>query len=95
MEQMNRDRLLTTDMSRKIMAAILAHREAAPLLSDDHFPVDGALVRARASMKSFRPKDNEVPDSGNGPCDPPDGGRSSPATFLRVTLGPSRLASVR
>lgn len=32
----NRDRLLTTDMSRKIMAAILAHHEVAPLLSDDH-----------------------------------------------------------
>ena len=41
----NRDRLLTTEMSRKVMAAILAHREVAPLLSDDHFSVDGALVR--------------------------------------------------
>ncbi len=40
----NRDRLLTTDMSRKVMAAILAHREVAPLLSDDHFSVDGTLV---------------------------------------------------
>ena len=54
----NRDRLLTTDMSRKIMAAILAHREVAPLLSDDHFSVDGTLVKAWASMKSFQPKDN-------------------------------------
>jgi transposase len=33
----NWDRLLTTDMSRKVMAAILAHREVAPLLSDEHF----------------------------------------------------------
>lgn len=40
-------------MSRKIMAAILAHREVAPLLSDDHFSVDGTLVKAWASMKSF------------------------------------------
>ncbi|WP_415839959.1 transposase, partial [Paracoccus yeei] len=39
----NRDRLLTTGMSRKVMAAILAHREVAPLLSDDHFSVDGTL----------------------------------------------------
>ena len=52
----NRDRLLTTDMSRKVMAAILAHREVAPLLSDDHFSVDGTLVKAWASMKSFQPK---------------------------------------
>ena len=33
----NRDCLLTTDMSRKFRAAILAHREVAPLLSDEHF----------------------------------------------------------
>jgi transposase len=52
----NRDRLLTTEMSRKVMAAILAHREVAPLLSDDHFSVDGTLVKAWASMKSFQPK---------------------------------------
>lgn len=70
----NRDRLLTTDMSRKIMTAILAHREVAPLLSDEHFSVDGTLVKAWASMKSFQPKDNEVPDRDNGPGDPPDGG---------------------
>ena len=42
----NRDRLLTTDMSRKVMAAILAHREVAPLLSDEHFSVDGTLIKA-------------------------------------------------
>jgi hypothetical protein len=35
-------------MSRKVMAAILAHREVAPLLSDDHFSVDGTLVKAFA-----------------------------------------------
>jgi hypothetical protein len=33
----NCDRLLTTEMSRKVMTAILAHPEVAPLLSDDHF----------------------------------------------------------
>jgi transposase len=47
----NRDRLLTTDMSRKVMAAILAHREVAPLLSDEHFSVDGTLIKAWASKK--------------------------------------------
>lgn len=68
----NRDRLLTTDMSRKIMAAILAHREVAPLLSDDHFSVDGTLVKAWASMKSFQPKDSAMPDRDDDPGDPPD-----------------------
>ncbi len=76
----NRDRLLTTDISRKIMAAILAHREVVPLLSDDHFSVDGTLVKAWASMKSFQPKDNEVPDRDDGPGDPPDDG-ASPISF--------------
>ena len=79
----NRDRLLTTDISRKVMAAILAHREVAPLLSDDHFPVDGTLVkgeppkappvRARwrtASMKSFRPRAEAAPPEDEGPGDP-------------------------
>jgi transposase len=66
----NRDRLLTTDMSRKVMAAILAHREVAPLLSDDHFSVDGTLVKAWASMKSFQPKAGDTPP-GDDPGSPP------------------------
>ena len=68
----NRDRLLTTDMSRKVMAAILAHREVAPLLSDDHFSVDGTLVKAWASMKSFQPKaDDTAPDDETTPMPRP------------------------
>ena len=69
----NRDRLLTTEMSRKVMAAILAHREVAPLLSDDHFSVDGTLIKAWASMKSFRPKTGATPpDDGSGGPPGPD-----------------------
>ena len=68
----NRDRLLTTEMSRKIMAAILAHREVAPLLSDDHLSVDGTLVKAWASMKSFQAKESASSDGGDDPGDPPD-----------------------
>jgi len=67
----NRDRLLTTDMSRKVMAAILAHREVAPLLSDEHFSVDGTLIKAWASMKSFQPKAEGSPPDDKGPGDPP------------------------
>jgi transposase len=67
----NRDRLLSTEMSRKVMAAILAHREVAPLLSDEHFSVDGTLVKAWASMKSFQPKADGVPPDDEGPGDPP------------------------
>lgn len=70
----NRDRLLTTDMSRKVMAAILAHREVAPLLSDEHFSVDGTLIKAWASMKSFQPKTDGSPPDDKGPGDRPTSG---------------------
>ena len=74
----NRDRLLNTDIARKFLAAILAHEKVAPLLSDDHFSVDGTLVEAWASFKSFRPK--APPDSGP----PPDAG-SIPTEAPRST----------
>jgi len=67
----NRDRLLTTDMSRKVMAAILAHPEVKPLLSDEHFSVDGTLVKAWASMKSFQPNVSPPPDHDDDQSDPP------------------------
>jgi len=68
----NRDRLLNADIARRLLAAILAHQEVMPLLSDDHFSVDGTLVEAWASMKSFQPKAAEAgaeppaDDSGSG-----------------------------
>jgi transposase len=52
----NRDRLLEADVARKVLKAILAHPKVAPLLSDEHFSVDGTLVQAWASMKSLQPK---------------------------------------
>jgi transposase len=68
----NRDRLLTTDIARKFLTAILAHREVAPLLSDEHFSVDGTLIKAWASMKSFQPKaDAAPPGERDGPGVPP------------------------
>ena len=70
----NRDRLLTTEMSRKVLAAILAHRDVAPLLSDEHFSVDGTLIKAWASMKSFQPKPEGTPPDA-GPGDPPGSAR--------------------
>jgi len=73
----NRDRLLTTEMSRKVMAAILAHPEVRPLLSDEHFSVDGTLVKAWAAMKSFQPKADEAgPSQPHGP--PGEGPENAP-----------------
>ena len=68
----NRDRLLTTDMSRKVMTAILAHPEVRPLLSDEHFSVDGTLIKAWAAMKSFQPKVPPEDDPGGPPSSPTD-----------------------
>jgi transposase len=66
----NRDRLLTTEMSRMVMAAILSHREVAPLLSDEHFSVDGTLIKAWASMKSFQPREEGSPPDNEEPGGP-------------------------
>src|SRR5206468_9278420 len=53
----NRDRLLEGDIARGFLTAILADPQVKPLLSAEHFSVDGTLIEAWASMKSFRPKD--------------------------------------
>ena len=62
----NRDRLLAGDVARKFLAAVVAQARRRELLSDDHFSVDGTLIDAWASMKSFRPKegDDDVPPPG-------------------------------
>ena len=67
----NRDRLLEGDIARGFLQALLVDPQVAPLLSDDHFSVDGTLVEAWASMKSFRPKDG----SGEPPADGRNGER--------------------
>src|SRR5436190_21674383 len=67
----NRDRLLDADVAKKFLKAILAHLRVAPLLSDDHFTVDGTLVQAWASMKSFLPKDGAAPGSPPEAAGPP------------------------
>ena len=52
----NRDRLLTIDIAGQFLAVILADGAVARLLWDEHFSVDGTLIQAWASMKSFQPK---------------------------------------
>jgi hypothetical protein len=53
------------------MAAILAHPSVKPLLSDEHFSVDGTLIKAWASMKSFQPKEDTTPPRDDDPGGPP------------------------
>lgn len=58
----NRDRLERGDVFHKFMTRLLNHPEVEPLLSDEHFSVDGTLIEAWASQKSFRPKDGSGGD---------------------------------
>jgi transposase len=69
----NRDRLLEGDIARGFLAAILADGQVKPLLSSEHFSVDGTLIEAWASMKSFRPRD--------GSGEPPAPGRNGERNF--------------
>src|SRR5471030_136822 len=64
----NRERLLEGDIAAKLLSAVLAQPRVKRLLSTDHFSVDGTLIEAWASMKSFRPKDGsgEPPTAGGG-----------------------------
>jgi transposase len=73
----NRDRLLDAEVAAKFLGAVLAHREVKPLLSNDHFSVDGTLVEAWASLKSFRAKD--------GSDEPPGPGRNGERNFHNET----------
>jgi len=60
----NRERLQQGDVFQKFMIRLLNHPQVKPLLSDEHFSVDGTLIEAWASQKSFRPKDGSGSDDG-------------------------------
>jgi len=59
----NRDRLLDGDIANKFFVAVLNLPQVRKLLSGEHFSVDGTLIEAWASMKSFVPKDGGDPPS--------------------------------
>jgi transposase len=69
----NRDRLLSGEIAEKFFAQVLEQARAGALLSDEHFSVDGTLIEAWASQKSFQKKDqNQAPppeDPGNPTVD--------------------------
>jgi len=69
----NRDRLLDADVAAKFLQAVLRHAKVKHFLSDEHFSVDGTLVEAWASLKSFRARD--------GSDEPPAPGRNGERQF--------------
>jgi len=74
----NRDRLLAGEIATRFLAAVLARPRVKRLLSTQHFSVDGTLIEAWASMKSFTPKDDgdDPPPEGPG-----GGGRNADVDF--------------
>jgi transposase len=69
----NRDRLLEADVAAKFLEAVLRHPKVKRFLSEEHFAVDGTLLEAWASLKSFRAKD--------GSDEPPAPGRNGERDF--------------
>src|SRR5437016_8098586 len=71
----NRDRLLEGEIAGKFLTAVLSQPRIRRLLSSEHFSVDGTLIQAWASMKSFKPKPPPNHDGERG------GGRNAAANF--------------
>src|SRR6202034_1684981 len=72
----NRDRLLTHEIAQGFLASLLSLPEVKGRMSAEHFSVDGTLLKAWASMKSFRPKD--------GSGEPPSPGRNGEVDFRKT-----------
>jgi transposase len=63
----NRDRLLAHDVVGKLFVEVMAQADRAGLLSKEHFSVDGTLIQAWASHKSYKPKDGSDDQTPSGP----------------------------
>jgi hypothetical protein len=94
----NRDRLLAGDIAEGVLQGVLRQAAARGLLSHEHFTVDGTLLEAWASHKSFRPTDERpsppsgTADSGRNPSVTFRGERRSNATHASTTDPDARLA---
>jgi transposase len=82
----NRERLQHGDVFNRFMERLLRHRDVIPLLSDEHFSVDGTLIEAWAGHKSFKPKDAKASDGEHF-----QGTRRKNATHASTTDPDSRL----
>ena len=88
----NRDRLVGGDVAARFLQAVLRGARVRRLLSDEHFSVDGTLIEAWASMKSFRRKDGGGgPPAGRNAGRDFRGERRSNATHASTTDADARL----
>ena len=90
----NRQRLLDADVAREFLLQIVGQAREQGLLSEEHFSVDGTLLEAWASVKSFRPRDGDPPSEGGGRNPEVDfhGERRRNETHRSTTDPESRLA---
>ena len=91
----NRDRLLEGDVAEAFFGAVLAQGQDQALLSSEHFSVDGTLIEAWASQKSFQRKDRPRDAGGDDPGNPTvnfRGERRSNETHVSTTDPEARLA---
>jgi transposase len=90
----NRDRLLEKEVAAKFLAHVVAKAREEELLSDEHFSVDGTLIEAWASMKSFKKKgekDDQKPDDPGNPTVDFHGEKRGNATHESTTDHECRL----
>ena len=79
----NRDRLLDGDVAQRLLAAVVAQPRISALMLDEHFSVDGTLIQAWASHKSFQPPKTEAEEG-----DPPaPSNNSEPRRVCRRRVG--------
>lgn len=93
----NRERLLAHDVAGRFFQQIVGQARAADLMSSDHFTVDGTLIEAWASLKSFRPRDEkpedrEPPDDKGNPTVDFRGEKRSNKTHVSTTDPEAKLA---
>ena len=90
----NRNRLLEGDVAREFLGEVIAQAQAKGLTSDEHFTVDGTLIEAWASLKSFQRKDqkNPPPDDPGNPTVDFHGEKRSNDTHESTTDADARLA---
>jgi transposase len=91
----NRDRLLEANVAKEFLQRVVEQARSAGLTSDEHFTVDGTLLEAWASLKSFQPKDeknNPPPDDPGNPTVDFHGQRRSNQTHASKTDADAKLA---
>src|SRR5579863_8754098 len=90
----NRNRLLEGDVAREFLSEVIQQAQAKGLTSDEHFTVDGTLIEAWASLKSFQRKDqkNPPPDDPGNPSVDFHGEKRSNETHESTTDEDAKLA---